>query len=805
MKKVIHSLNQKVLIAISIISLLVIFNTNTFSQTYTTVWSDDFSITNNWTISHAVGTTPDWVIMNSSMPGMGNIYLKNILGTVSVSSGNIIAVDGITNIVFANGSVPLNIVDAYCTASLPSLTGYSNLILKFNQKYYSFNSDTCYVEFSTDGGSTWTHKITVNPKNLVPANSFGLDSLSINVSQYISNQANVKIRFHWLTTDTDPIIGGGYGWALDNIKLVDSIVPVNTITAAISPSTVCYGTNTTLNITSGSLCSGASWNWYIGSCGGTFIGTGANLVQTPSSQTTYYVRALGACITSNCVSVSVDVLYLPSQPSAIIGSTSPMSGTTQTYNVTNVAGVSYTWTASSTWVGSSTSNSIVYVVGTTNGIVSVVPNNSCGAGVGKSLIIGSPTNQISGTFTYNNNSSTILDSLWVHLMYHGSKVDSIQADANGQYQFNNVPNGDFNIIATTHKAWGGVNITDVVLVKRHFGGSQLLTSSLRLHAADVNLSGVINISDGVKISRRFAGSDTSFDRGNWDFEKQFGGDTIYVSTYMNDTVIINNTNVIQDFKGICIGDVNGSAANINSGPKSAKITLNHNNSLMANENQYIELPLKVNGNLNVGAISLILNFPNKLVSISNVMLVNKNQNIDLIYHAKGNELRIAWFETDGEIIMNENDTYIILKLKTTNNFKQGDEIIFDIADNYLCELADYYGTPIDNVIMTTSKIEYNTNKEISTKYSFDTNINIYPNPFNEFININYNLNKDSKVMVELSDILGKTIKTIVNTNQIKGNYNYKFYADKNNFSSNQYQIKFTVDGMTYTKKAVWIK
>ena len=57
-------------------------------------------------------------------------------------------------------------------------------------------------------------------------------------------------------------------------------------------------------------------------------------------------------------------------------------------------------------------------------------------------------------------------------------VDSAQADINGYYEFGNIANGFYNIKATTHKPWWGVNATDAVKVKRHFAGSELFTTSL---------------------------------------------------------------------------------------------------------------------------------------------------------------------------------------------------------------------------------------------------------------------------------------------------------------------------------------
>jgi hypothetical protein len=51
--------------------------------------------------------------------------------------------------------------------------------------------------------------------------------------------------------------------------------------------TICGGNNTTLSYTGGS---GATFRWMTGSCDGTSVGTGNNLVVSPSNTTTYYGR-----------------------------------------------------------------------------------------------------------------------------------------------------------------------------------------------------------------------------------------------------------------------------------------------------------------------------------------------------------------------------------------------------------------------------------------------------------------------------------------------------------------------------------
>jgi gliding motility-associated-like protein len=79
-----------------------------------------------------------------------------------------------------------------------------------------------------------------------------------------------------------------------------------------SPSTICDGQSTTLSVNGGSLGTGADWEWFTGSCGGTSVGNGSSISVSPTMNTTYYVRAEGTCNNSACVSVMVTVNPVPS-------------------------------------------------------------------------------------------------------------------------------------------------------------------------------------------------------------------------------------------------------------------------------------------------------------------------------------------------------------------------------------------------------------------------------------------------------------------------------------------------------------
>lgn len=90
--------------------------------------------------------------------------------------------------------------------------------------------------------------------------------------------------------------------------------------ASAAPSSVCLGGSSTLTVQGGSLGTGASWEWYRDSCGGTHVGSGSSIAVSPSSTTTYYVRAEGDCNTTTCASATVTVETRPSAPTAVSAS-----------------------------------------------------------------------------------------------------------------------------------------------------------------------------------------------------------------------------------------------------------------------------------------------------------------------------------------------------------------------------------------------------------------------------------------------------------------------------------------------------
>lgn len=127
-----------------------------------------------------------------------------------------------------------------------------------------------------------------------------------------------------------------------NTSVSVATVPANPVSAA-GNSPVCAGSNSTLQV-NGTLSVGATWHWYSGSCGGTAVGTGASINVSPTTTTTYFVRAENSGCFSNCASVSITVNAVPSTPLSLNASpTFLCSAGSSTLSLTGTLSVGAVW------------------------------------------------------------------------------------------------------------------------------------------------------------------------------------------------------------------------------------------------------------------------------------------------------------------------------------------------------------------------------------------------------------------------------------------------------------------------------
>ncbi|MAX82297.1 MAG: hypothetical protein CL843_19235 [Crocinitomicaceae bacterium] len=123
---------------------------------------------------------------------------------------------------------------------------------------------------------------------------------------------------------------------------------------------------------------------------------------------------------------------VPNQPLAITGDTIVCEGDTLTYTVPNdTAASSYTWTLPTGWAGSSDSNSIEIIAGTTSGTISVTANDSNGSSIAQTLQVVVNTIPATPVFTTSNTAHCWNDTIQI----------AVQNDTNASLYNWTIPSG----------------------------------------------------------------------------------------------------------------------------------------------------------------------------------------------------------------------------------------------------------------------------------------------------------------------------------------------------------------------------
>lgn len=349
---------------------------------------------------------------------------------------------------------------------------------------------------------------------------------------------------------------------------------------------------------------------------------------------------------------------------------------------------------------------------------------------------------ISGYITYDNTVSTPMNDVKVKLLNNANVViDSTITNAAGFYSFNNLADGNYHLKYSTTKEFGGVNATDALLVLKHFVHLQLLTG-IKIPACDIDGSGFINAIDALSIAKRFTQQLTSFPIGDW---------------YFQPVIFTIPTNVSQfDVKVLCVGDANGSYT-----PPSKQMTSLHlveNGEISCDDLRNIIIPVNINRPLEIGALSLVLNYPADLMTVTGVTLFNGDP---VNYTASNGELRISWYNLDPATL---GAFDVLLKINATLLSNVTGNSPFNLGNE--SELADGQAIPVVEAGLLIPKLNV-------PQGLLELSVN-YPNPFSQQTSISYTIPSEGKVRITVYDALGREIAVPVNEVQGAGHHTLIF-------------------------------
>jgi hypothetical protein len=378
----------------------------------TTLLSENFnSGAPTWTVSSLSTTSVGVPITNVNWYNQAAGY-TDVAGTVTFSNFSIDGTTFAYANSDAGGSGSRT--RTALTSPAFSTVGYNTASLGFKHvfQYWSSGDSLAAVQYSTDG-TTWLNmKTYTSDQGTTTSNAQAAVTEAITLPAGALNQPSVRIRFNYVSTwgyvwiidnvslagtppavqyawssaagsgltsgqqlanstnnsiSVTPTAAGNYTYTVTASVAGSSCTTTNTVAItvnapSVAPSslsstasgTICNGTSVDLTQNAGTLGTGAYWQWYTNASFTSTIGghlTGnAFLTVTPSSTTTYYLRAEGGTApcdpTTAALSVIVNV-YTPTVVGTAAGSQTICNGSTPSGLTLTGSNGSIQWQSSS--------------------------------------------------------------------------------------------------------------------------------------------------------------------------------------------------------------------------------------------------------------------------------------------------------------------------------------------------------------------------------------------------------------------------------------------------------------------------
>jgi hypothetical protein len=231
------------------------------------------------------------------------------------------------------------------------------------------------------------------------------------------------------------------------------------------------------------------------------------------------------------------------------------------------------------------------------------------------------------------------------------------------------------------------------------------------------------------------------------------------------------------------GDVNASyvppSHNFKASP--AMITLNYENELIGHKGEIIEIPFSVDGNADLGSISLGLTFRNDLIKVLEV----PGYEVVNIDNEKG-IVRVVWADLNGKSVRTD-DALMTVKVLILNEIKS-DIRLFELEP--MTELGDVQANKLENLNIKTLVVS--TKPAVNPEVFMDN----YPNPFINTTNISYYLPEAGVISLEVYNNLGVKINILVDQFQTEGTHIFEF--KNNNLRPGAYFYRMVLKGQKDT-------
>ena len=382
-----------------------------------------------------------------------------------------------------------------------------------------------------------------------------------------------------------------------------------------------------------------------------------------------------------------------------------------------------------------------------------------------------------------------------------SGTDTVAKDttlANGHYLFNHVCPGNYSLVAYSKHVpvLNPVNITDAAMITS-WRTSHKMIEKVQFFAGDVlPTRNRLESNDASKIMEYFL----------YNFVPQWNGRDKWTYWILNDTITRNrlsgssvlypsvtidplpNIGDTLDLFGLFTGDFNASWTSPTVKSYASTLRLDVAQTLFVEPGTEFELPILAGKSMEVGAMSLLINFPSDKLEILGAYLAN-DENTPVLFNLIGDELRMGWTSIT-PLNLQAGDRMITLKLKLTEALAKDELLQLTLTGSNLNELADGDVKVLTDALLVADKIGSKPISvgEITSEHIAFAN---YPNPFTQTTTFVFSLPYSGVATIEVYDMLGKKVLLVVNETMTAGEH--KLTINSNTLKPGVYTASLTLN------------
>ncbi|MCK4357252.1 MAG: T9SS type A sorting domain-containing protein [Candidatus Cloacimonetes bacterium] len=409
---------------------------------------------------------------------------------------------------------------------------------------------------------------------------------------------------------------------------------------------------------------------------------------------------------------------------------------------------------------------------------------------------------ISGITNYFSNNDPVPNT---RINLTGDNLFTAYTDSNGYFLFSDIPYGNYISAASKEDDLGGLSSMDASRIAR-YGVGLYDFNCYEIITADVTLNGYVSPMDASRVARYGVGLIDSLNDDGLDWV--FVADSIescanwppivYEST--KEYTPLNSDLFDEDFIGIRLGDVTGnwSPSYLLRLELTSKTISAFLPDTTVNQSVFLSIPLTVIDLIELEGMDIIITFNEDVIDATGASLsggILEDQNFGYQINTTVDDEITLWIYAM-ENPFTGNGVVCYLEFDVVGNVNDSTSLIFTQFN--VNEVSYLDNTTNGMVTISDQSIDY---QDFIPDYIFlEQN---YPNPFNETVTINYGLPKPIKVKIEIYNIKGQLVETLINENKPAGYHTVEWNAK--DMSSGLYFYKLSNEDKIIIRKMVLMR